>query len=136
MEKFLICFLASLSDPKNIRKKFEKNFFHSEKLIFLKISRASCHPKMGTRNKPQHPNSKYPEQTLTLNPLVPGTNLVTQPLGTRNKPGHSNPWYPEQTWSLKPLVPGTNLVTQSLSTRNKPCHPVPKYPEQTWSLTC
>ena len=117
MENFLIWFLATLSDPKNMGGTCE-NIFHPEKLIFFKISLATCHPKMGTLNKPGHPNSKYSDQTLTLNPLVPGTNLDTQTLCTRNKPRHSKSRYPGKIWSPKANIPGTNLVTQILSTRN------------------
>ena len=67
----------------------------------------SCPPKTVNLNKPKHPNSKYPKQTLTLTRLVLATNLVTQIFCIRNK---SRP--------------------QSLSTRNKPAHPKHKYPEQ------
>ena len=71
----MICFLGCLGDPKNAKEKFEKKFFHPEKLIFLKISCASWHPKMVTRNKPRHSKPKHPEQTL-----------------------HPKQWHPEQTW--------------------------------------
>ena len=110
MEIFLICFLASLSDPKNIRKKFEKLFFTLKNWFFWKFL-----------------------VLVVTQKWVPGTNLSTQTLSTRNKPWHSIPWYPEQTWSLNPLVPGTNLVTQTFGTRNKPSYSKSKYPEQTLS---